>query len=88
MAAVEQMLIRVHEVSSSHTAQLTAVVWDVSETKKTEPSPDMPPPSFSTIVAAQAQSSEVARRTHSQATPMASKPATNTPRAEHQAGHG
>ncbi len=88
LASVEQKLIRVHEVSSSHTAQLTAVVCDVSEMLKTAPPPAMPPPSFSTIVAAQAQSSEVARRTHSQATPMASKPATNTPRAEHQAGHG
>ncbi len=88
LAAVEQKLIRVHEVSSSHTAQLTAFVWDVSEMKKTAPPPAMPPSSFPTIVAAQVQSSEVAQRTHSQATPMASKPATNTPRAEHQAGHG
>ncbi len=70
LAAVEQKLIRVHEVSSSHTAQLTAVIWDVSEMKKIAPPPAMPPPSFSAIVAAQAQLSEVTQRTHSHYTSL------------------
>ena len=85
LAVVEQKLKRVNEVSSSHTAQLVAVEWDMSEMKKTAPPPAMPPPSFSAIIAAQA--SEVAskskpsasfatpsagggQRTHSQVTPM------------------